>query len=80
MKMAARAIASFITTSILPVISLWNNLTSAVEINMALTSLDETIGEDKIYKLMTKMIAYVDKKQREKYIFDNLNLFWLLMY
>ena len=73
--MAAGAITSFITTSVLPVVSLWSNSTSAVEINRVLTSLDEIIVEDKPYKVMTKMIAYADKRQREKYIFDGLNLF-----
>ena len=74
-KMAVGDITSYIRNLVLPVVSLWDVSTSAVEVNRVLASLDETLGEDKPYRIMTKMIAYADKKQRETYIFDELNLF-----
>ncbi|MCJ1349804.1 hypothetical protein MMC31_008045, partial [Peltigera leucophlebia] len=63
--MAVGDITSYITNFVLPVVSLWDVLTSAVEVNRVLASLDETLGEDKLYKIMTKMTAYADKRQQE---------------
>lgn len=61
-KIIAKVIISFITVFILSIILLWNNLTSAIEINKVFINLDEIIREDKLYKLITKIILYINKR------------------